>query len=208
MELFTTLTGVAACLPQANIDTDVIMPKQFLKGITRDDLSRGLFYDLRFDGNGCEREGFILNMPAYRQARFLIVGPNFGCGSSREHAVWGLRQFGIRAIIGTSFASIFKDNCFRNGVLPITLEAQAHSRIEGLCAEPRQAVLDVDLQQCTITLFDGARVQFEIDAFRRSDLLNGRDPVASTLQHASAIKTFELNHWLASPWLKPPTAGA
>jgi 3-isopropylmalate/(R)-2-methylmalate dehydratase small subunit len=152
VEPFTTITGVAAPLPRENIDTDVIMPKQFLKGITRNDLARGLFYDLRVDESGREREDFILNQPPYRQPSFLIVGPNFGCGSSREHAVWGLAQFGIRGILGTSFASIFQDNCFRNGLLPVALRPEQFDRILNLCSDPGRNQVRIDLRSELITL--------------------------------------------------------
>lgn len=207
IERFTAIAGVAAPLPQANIDTDVIMPKQFLKGITRDDLARGLFYDLRFDEAGGERKDFILNRAPYRQPSFLIVGPNFGCGSSREHAVWGLAQFGIRAIIGTSFASIFQDNCFRNGLLPIALPSEQAEEVHGHCADPSHSRLRVDLVAQVIALDDGSQVSFKIDALRRDDLLNGRDAIASTLRFAADIRTFEQSHWSARPWLKPPPIG-
>lgn len=201
---FTTLTGIAAPLPAANVDTDVIMPKQFLRGITRDDLARGLFHDLRFDEAGREREDFILNQVPYRHASFLVVGPNFGCGSSREHAVWGLAQYGIRAIVGTSFASIFQDNCFRNGLLPIVLTAAQVELLQGTCADPSRSGLRVDLAAQIITLYDGLEIPFEIDGLRRDDLLNGRDAIASSLRFATDIRAFEQNHWSANPWLKPP----
>jgi 3-isopropylmalate/(R)-2-methylmalate dehydratase small subunit len=181
------------------------MPKQFLKGITRDDLARGVFYDLRFDAAGAKRREFILNRAAYRDTRFLIVGPNFGCGSSREHAVWGLRQFGIRALLGTSFASIFYDNCFRNGVLPIVLPPSQIESLQQLCADPARNVLRIDLSAQTITLADGLEVPFVADALGRDALLQGRDAVAATLQFAAEIQAFEQRHWAAAPWLKPPT---
>ena len=135
---FTQVSGVAAPLPQVNVDTDVIMPKQFLKGITREGLAAGLFYDLRYDATGSERTDFILNRTGYRESRFLVVGPNFGCGSSREHAVWGLQQWGIRALIGSTFASIFQDNCFKNGLLPISLPLEQVAFLQNLCADPAQ----------------------------------------------------------------------
>ena len=204
MDAFTTVSGVAAPMPQANIDTDVIMPKQFLKGITRDDLARGLFYDLRFDESGKERADFILNQSAYRQPSFLIVGPNFGCGSSREHAVWGLRQFGIRAVIGTSFASIFQDNCFRNGVLPITLPPAAIESLQAICSDPQRNTLCVDLTEQRIVAQGSPPIAFSIDALLRGDLLGGRDAVASTLQFAEDIRAFERRHWMSQPWLEPP----
>lgn len=203
MEKFTAVSGVAAPLPQANIDTDVIMPKQFLKGITRDDLARGVFHDLRFDAAGREREEFVLNRPDYRHSRFLVVGPNFGCGSSREHAVWGLAQWGIRAIIGSSFASIFHDNCFRNGLLPVALDPRQAAELQSICADPRRSSLSVDLLEQVIELHDGTLIRFAIDAMRRDDLLHGRDAVAATLQVAAEIEAFEHAHWTRWPWLQP-----
>jgi 3-isopropylmalate/(R)-2-methylmalate dehydratase small subunit len=180
------------------------MPKQFLKRVGRDGLARGLFYDLRFDASGLEREEFILNQAAYREARFLIVGPNFGCGSSREHAVWGLRQFGVRGVIGTTFASIFQDNCFRNGVLPVVLQPSQIEMINTLCSDPQRNVLSVDLTTQIISLHGGIQISFTTDSLRRDDLLNGRDAVASTLQFATEIHAFEQRHWRDAPWLKPP----
>jgi 3-isopropylmalate/(R)-2-methylmalate dehydratase small subunit len=197
------MTGVAAPIWQANIDTDVIMPKQFLKGITRDDLARGVFYDLRFDETGRERADFVLNREPYRQPRFLVVGPNFGCGSSREHAVWGLVQFGIRAILGTTFASIFRDNCFRNGLLPVSLAPEEIQGIQTLCSDPMRNQLRVDLQARTISLADGTAMSVAVEELRRDDLLNGRDPIESTLRYSADIGDFEQAHWSKRPWLKP-----
>lgn len=202
MEPFRVETGIVAALPAANVDTDVIMPKQFLKGITRDGLARGVFYDLRFDPEGAERADFILNRPAYRGVRFLLVGPNFGCGSSREHAVWGLKQFGIRAIIGVSFASIFYDNCFQNGLLPITLGRQEHSQLQGLCPEDEPVSLTVDLVTERIS-GAGISIPFEIDALRRDRLLKGLDAVGATLEMADAIREFEGRYLSGSPWVRP-----
>jgi 3-isopropylmalate/(R)-2-methylmalate dehydratase small subunit len=207
IDAFTTLSGIAAPLPEANVDTDVIMPKQFLKGITRDDLARGLFYDLRFDACGNERADFVLNLAAYRNPSFLIVGPNFGCGSSREHAVWGLKQFGIRAIIGTSFASIFQDNCFRNGLLPIALPPGPIERLLSICSDPQRTTLCVDLTEQRIVVQGSGAIGFSIDPLRRGDLLSGRDAIASTLQFAAEIRSFERCHWTSHPWLKPPAVG-
>lgn len=183
------------------------MPKQFLKGITRDGLRDGLLHDLRFDANGAERAEFILNQGVYRASTFLVVGPNFGCGSSREHAVWGLAQFGIRALIGTSFASIFHDNCLCNGLLPIRLSAGEIARIQALCVDPDSSTLSVDLRSETIQLSDGTRIAFKTDPLRRDDLLHGRDPIASTLRFADEIAAFERQHWTRQPWFKPAGAG-
>lgn len=203
IERFTAITGIAAPLPAANVDTDVIMPKQFLRGITRDGLARGLFHDLRFDEAGREREDFILNLAPYRHACFLIVGPNFGCGSSREHAVWGLVQYGIRAILGTGFASIFQDNCFRNGLLPVILTREQVALLQRTCGDPAHNRLSVDLAAQLVTLHDRVAIPFKVDTLRRDDLLSGRDAIASTLRFAADIRAFEQSHWSANPWLKP-----
>lgn len=200
---FTKVSGIAAPLPQGNVDTDVIMPKQFLKGITRDGLARGVFYDLRYDGAGHERPDFILNRPAYRQPGFLIVGPNFGCGSSREHAVWGLQQFGIRAIVGSTFASIFQDNCFRNGLLPVSLTPEQARHVQSVCVDPTHNTLEVDLVAQVVILDDGTRISFDIDPLRKDDLLSGRDAIAATLRYKADIEDFEREHWAAQPWLIP-----
>jgi 3-isopropylmalate/(R)-2-methylmalate dehydratase small subunit len=202
VEPFIDIDGVAAPLPQANIDTDVIMPKQFLKGISREGLAQGLFYDLRFDSSGALLEAFVLNQPPYRNPAILIVGPNFGCGSSREHAVWGLRQFGIRCVLGTTFASIFQDNCFRNGLLPVALEASQVEQLQRICSDPSRNRLRVDLKSLRITS-EWIDMPFECDPLRRDDMLSGRDAIASTLEFAEAIRNFEQAHWSSSPWLKP-----
>lgn len=206
MEPFTTVTGVAAPLPGANIDTDVIMPKQFLKGIDRTGLARGAFYDLRFDADGVPRGDFILNQAGYANARFLIVGPNFGCGSSREHAVWGLNQLGIRALIGVSFASIFHDNCLRNGLPPIRLAREEVAELQALCADPARNRLTVDLVAKAVTADGGRRIPFEMDELRREALVRGLDAVGSTLQYADDIRAFERRHFAAQPWLRDAEA--
>jgi 3-isopropylmalate/(R)-2-methylmalate dehydratase small subunit len=203
MQLFTVISGIAAPLPAPNVDTDVIMPKQFLKGITRDGLSKGVFHDLRFDEAGKERPEFILNKPGYRSPSFLVVGPNFGCGSSREHAVWGLLQFGIRGIFGTTFASIFYDNCFKNGLLPVGLKAADLERLRFACSLPERASLRVSLPEQTVLLEDGSRINFSIDPLRRDDLLNGRDAISTTLLQKEKIAAFETTHWFQQPWFKP-----
>jgi 3-isopropylmalate/(R)-2-methylmalate dehydratase small subunit len=200
---FTKVSGVAAALPRGNVDTDVIMPKQFLKGITREGLARGVFYDLRCDASGNERADFILNRPGYRQPVFLAVGPNFGCGSSREHAVWGLQQLGVRALIGSSFASIFQDNCFRNGLLPVSLTPDQARHVQAVCADPTCNSLEVDLAAQKVLLCDGTRIDFDIDPLRKDDLLSGRDAIAATLRYSADIASFERAHWAAQPWLNP-----
>lgn len=201
MQPFTVVTGVAAPLPRPNIDTDVIMPKQFLKGIDRSGLAAGAFRDLRLDGEGRERPDFILNRPDYRDSVFLAVGPNFGCGSSREHAVWGLMQRGIRAVLGTSFAGIFFDNCAKNGLLAVSLDEATLSDLLAETARPDGARLTVNLHDQTITSADGRVRGFSIEAPRRDALLHGRDHIATTLTRADAIRAFEAGHRTTAPWL-------
>ncbi|QQO00711.1 3-isopropylmalate dehydratase small subunit [Pseudomonas sp. SW-3] len=201
LQPFTQVTGQAAPMLAANIDTDVIMPKQFLKGIDRAGLDRGLFFDLRFLPDGSPNPEFVLNQPAWQGARFMVVGPNFGCGSSREHAVWGLRQMGIRALIGSSFAGIFYDNCQRNGVLLITLDEAVSQRLGRVVSQPDSALINVDLEAQEIRLHDGKVISFEIDTLRKTALLLGLDAIGSTLQRSEQIKAFERNHLAANPWL-------
>lgn len=201
METFTKVQGVAAPMLAANIDTDVIMPKQFLKGIDRSGLDRGLFHDLRFLADGSLNPDFILNQPPWSNAQFLVVGPNFGCGSSREHAVWGLRQLGIRALIGSSFAGIFFDNCKRNGVLLIELNKEQVSAIGRTVSQASGAELEVDLPAQQIRLADGTSVQFAIDGLRKEALISGLDAIGSTLKLSEAIEHFEARHFAANPWL-------
>ncbi|MGE8145042.1 3-isopropylmalate dehydratase small subunit [Pseudomonas frederiksbergensis] len=198
---FTQVSGKAAPMLAANIDTDVIMPKQFLKGIDRAGLDRGLFFDLRFLPDGSLNPEFVLNQPAWQGASFMVVGPNFGCGSSREHAVWGLKQMGIRALIGSSFAGIFYDNCQRNGVLLITLEETLLQRLGRVVSQAESAEISVDLEAQQIRLQDGQVVPFEIDTLRKTALLLGLDAIGSTLQRAEQIKAFEREHLTANPWL-------
>ncbi|MGB6213987.1 3-isopropylmalate dehydratase small subunit [Pseudomonas mandelii] len=201
LQPFTQVTGQAAPMLAANIDTDVIMPKQFLKGIDRAGLDRGLFFDLRFLPDGSPNPEFVLNQPAWQGARFMVVGPNFGCGSSREHAVWGLKQMGIRALIGSSFAGIFYDNCQRNGVLLITLDEAVSQRLGHVVSQPDSALINVDLEAQEIRLHDGKVISFEIDTLRKTALLLGLDAIGSTLQRSEQIKAFERNHLAANPWL-------
>jgi 3-isopropylmalate/(R)-2-methylmalate dehydratase small subunit len=201
LQPFTQVSGKAAPMLAANIDTDVIMPKQFLKGIDRAGLDRGLFFDLRFLPDGSLNPGFVLNQPAWQGASFLVVGPNFGCGSSREHAVWGLKQMGIRALIGSSFAGIFYDNCQRNGVLLITLDEAVLQRLGQVVSQPDSAGISVDLEAQQIRLQDGQVIPFEIDTLRKTSLLLGLDAIGSTLQRSEQIKAFERRHLAANPWL-------
>ncbi|PZW90247.1 3-isopropylmalate dehydratase small subunit [Pseudomonas sp. 478] len=201
LQPFTQVSGKAAPMLAANIDTDVIMPKQFLKGIDRAGLDRGLFFDLRFLPDGSLNPGFVLNQPAWQGASFLVVGPNFGCGSSREHAVWGLKQMGIRALIGSSFAGIFYDNCQRNGVLLISLDEAVLQRLGQVVSQPDSAGVSVDLEAQQIRLQDGQVIPFEIDTLRKTSLLLGLDAIGSTLQRSDQIKAFERQHLAANPWL-------
>ena len=202
MQPFTTVTGSAAPFLASNIDTDVIMPKQFLKGIDRQGLDRGLFFDLRFLESGAPNPEFILNQPAWSDAAFLVVGPNFGCGSSREHAVWGLKQVGIRALIGTSFAGIFYDNCQRNGVLAIQLSEDQLNQIAGVISDAQSATISVNLPEQNIRLADGSVIPFEIDELRKQSLLLGLDAIGTTLQRAGQIRSFESRHLTENPWLR------
>lgn len=199
MAPFTIVHGRAAPLPAANVDTDVIMPKQFLKGIDRSGLDAGLFHDLRVDAGGHARPDFVLNRTAWRDARFLVVGDNFGCGSSREHAVWGLMQYGIRALIGTSFAGIFFDNCARNGLLAVTLPAEDVARVMRRADDPAANGLSIDLEAQRIRGAD-LDIGFEIDAMRKQALLLGLDAIGHTLTMRDSILAFQDRHLEAHPW--------
>jgi len=201
MQAFNILTGVAAPLPAANVDTDVIMPKQFLKGIDRNGLDRGVFFDLRFLADGSPDPAFILNQRDWQQAKFLLVGPNFGCGSSREHAVWGLKQLGIRALIGTTFAGIFFDNCQRNGVLTVQLSPDQWGQIAKEVAQADKNDITVDLPAQTISLHDGKEIAFNIDELSKTSLLNGLDAVGNTLRYSEEIREFQRSHLQRNPWL-------
>lgn len=199
MEKFLTVTGPAAAMPAANVDTDVIMPKVFLKGIDRAGLARGLFHDLRFDAKGRPRPDFILNRPEMQDTRFLLTGPNFGCGSSREHAVWGMLQYGIRAIIGTTFAGIFADNAANNGLLLVSLPEKDLDRLMAALGHE----MTVDLKTCTIST-DSLTLPFRIDAARRRALMEGLDRIGTTLQESDRIRAFEAAYFADAPWLRAP----
>ncbi|MGB3718923.1 MAG: 3-isopropylmalate dehydratase small subunit [Proteobacteria bacterium] len=201
MQKFTTLTAVAAPLPMINIDTDMIIPKQFLKTIKRTGLGKSLFYDLRYDENGNENPDFVLNKPAYRNAQILVVGDNFGCGSSREHAPWALLDFGIRCIISTSFADIFYNNCFKNGILPIKVTPEELEKLFDDASRGSNATLTVDLEAQEIRRPDGGVIRFDIDPFRKHCLLNGLDDIGLTLQKETAIRAYEEKMAAARPWL-------
>ncbi|OLS60095.1 3-isopropylmalate dehydratase small subunit [Pseudomonas putida] len=201
MQPFIHVQGVAAPLLAANVDTDVIMPKQFLKGIDRAGLDRGVFFDLRFQEDGSPNPGFVLNQAPWQGAAFLVVGPNFGCGSSREHAVWGLKQLGIRALIGTSFAGIFYDNCQRNGVLTIQLKPDELKRLGERVSQPETAGIEIDLPGQRIVLGEGESIAFQIEALRKEALLSGLDAIGSTLLRSEQIRAFEARHLAGNPWL-------
>ena len=201
MDKFTTLTGVAAPMPLVNIDTDMIIPKQFLKTIKRTGLGANLFDEMRFDREGNEIEDFVLNKPAYREAKILVAGDNFGCGSSREHAPWARADFGIKCVISTSFADIFFNNCFKNGILPIVLPQDEVDKLMDDANRGANAIVTVDLEAQTITGPDGGEISFEIEAFRKHCLLNGLDDIGLTLQKQSAIDAFEAKNKSAAPWL-------
>ena len=200
MEKFTTLTGVAAPLPIVNVDTDMIIPKDYLKTIKRTGLGKGLFAEMRFNEDGSENPDFVLNKPAYRNAKVLVAGDNFGCGSSREHAPWALADFGIRCVISTSFADIFYNNCFKNGILPITVSPQELEKLMDDAERGANATLTVDLEAQEIHGPDGGIISFEIDAFKRHCLLNGLDDIGLTLEKAPAIETFENKYTEDRPW--------
>ncbi len=201
MKAFTRLDGLAAPLGLANIDTDQIIPKQFLKTVDREGLAKGLFYDFRFDEQGQEKSGFVLNDPAYRSAQILIAGDNFGCGSSREHAPWALQDFGINCVIAPSFADIFHGNCFNNGLLPVVLKPE---EVEALMDEARGGnhVFSVDLEQQTVTAPSGAVFRFDIDPGRKEKMLKGLDAIGETLQHVVDIDVYEMKRALSQPWLE------
>ncbi len=201
MDKFIKLSAVAAPLPMNNIDTDMIIPQQFLKTIKRTGLGIHAFTNIRYHDDGSEREDFVLNRPAYRKAEILIAGENFGCGSSREHAPWALKDFGIKCIIAPSFADIFYGNCFKNGLLPVTLPQEVIGRLMDDAGRGANAIITVDLEQQQITGPDGGVVSFEIDPYRRHCLLNGLDDIGLTLQKKAAIRDYEAKRKLSQPWL-------
>ena len=201
MDKFTALTGIAAPMPLVNIDTDMIIPKQFLKTIHRSGLGKNLFDEMRYNPNGTENPDFVLNQPAYRQAQIIVAGDNFGCGSSREHAPWALLDFGIRAVISTSFADIFYNNCFKNGILPITLPEDAVAVLMEDARKGANARLTIDLPAQTVTSSDGQVFHFEIDAFKKHCLVNGLDEIGLTMEKAPAIAAFEAKIAQAQPWV-------
>ncbi|NNE79013.1 MAG: 3-isopropylmalate dehydratase small subunit [Silicimonas sp.] len=202
MERFTTLTGIAAPMPLVNIDTDMIIPKQFLKTIKRTGLGANLFDEMRFDREGNEVEDFVLNQPAYRDSQILVAGDNFGCGSSREHAPWALLDFGIRCVISTSFADIFYNNCFKNGILPIKLPQEDVDKLMDDAERGANAVVTVDLEAQTITGPDGGTISFDVDPFKKHCLLNGLDDIGLTVENAAAsIDAYEAKTATSRPWV-------
>ena len=201
MEKFTTLTGVAAPLPMINVDTDMIIPKQFLKSIKRTGFGGNLFFEMRYREDGSENPDFVLNKTPYREARILVAGTNFGCGSSREHAPWALLGFGIRGVIAPSFADIFYTNCIKNSILPVSLPEDDVDRLMDDAGRGANATLTVDLENQVITGPDGASVAFDVDPFDKHCLLNGVDDIQQTLEKAEKIDDFEARQKEAQPWL-------
>ena len=201
MDAFTKLSGIAAPMPLVNIDTDMIIPKQFLKTILRTGLGISLFDEMRYNQDGTEKPDFVLNQPAYRAAQVIVAGDNFGCGSSREHAPWALADFGIRCVISTSFADIFYNNCFKNGLLPIILPESDRNACMKDAEKGANARIEVDLASQTITLSDGAVIGFELDPFRKHCLINGLDDIALSLEKVASISSYEATLAQNRPWV-------
>jgi len=200
MDKFETFSGIAAPMPLVNIDTDMIIPKQFLKTIKRSGLGVHAFDEMRYDDDGNEIPDFVLNQSAYREASILIAGDNFGCGSSREHAPWALSDFGIKVVVSTSFADIFFNNCFKNGMLPIVLPQEQVALLMKDAEKGANARVEVNLEDQTITSSDGDVIKFDIDPFRKHCLLNGLDDIGLTLEKAASIDSFEAKAGAARPW--------
>ncbi len=200
MDKFTVLTGVAAPLPITNVDTDMIIPKQFLKTIKRTGLGKSLFFEMRYDDKGAPNPDFTLNQPAWSKAQILVAGDNFGCGSSREHAPWALLDFGIRCVISTSFADIFYNNCFKNGILPIKLPQADVDKLMDDARRGANATVTVDLQAQEISGPDGGIIKFDIDPFRKHCLLNGLDDIGLTFEKKASIDTYEAKMATSRPW--------
>jgi len=201
MDKFKNLTAVAASLPEINIDTDKIIPKQYLKTIERTGLGKGLFSELRYNEDGTENENFVLNKPQYKNAKILVAGDNFGCGSSREHAPWALLDYGIKVVVSTSFADIFYNNCFKNGMLPIVLDEKEVTLLMEETERGSNAMLSIDLESQEITTSDGKKINFKIDKFLKHCLLNGLDDIALTLEKNSDIENYEDAIKSQRPWL-------
>jgi 3-isopropylmalate/(R)-2-methylmalate dehydratase small subunit len=200
MQKFTKLTAVAAPFPLRNVDTDMIIPKQFLKTIQRTGLGKSLFFEMRFDEAGKENPDFVLNKPAYRKAEILVAGENFGCGSSREHAPWALLDFGIRCVIAPSFADIFFNNCFQNGILPIVLDQASVDKLMDDASRGANATVSVDLEKQEIRGPDGGVIRFDIEPFSKHCLLNGLDNIGLTLEKQQSIEAYEEKAAVARPW--------
>ena len=201
MEKFEKFSGIAAPMPLVNIDTDMIIPKQFLKTIKRSGLGVNAFAEMRYKSDGSEVEDFVLNKPAYRDSSILVAGENFGCGSSREHAPWALSDFGIKVVVSTSFADIFFNNCFKNGMLPIILPADQVEILMNDSEKGSNARIEVDLEAQTITSSDGDVFSFEVDPFKKHCLLNGLDDIGLTMEKSSSIEAFERKLEIEQPWL-------
>ena len=201
MDKFTKLRGVAAPLNMINIDTDKLIPKQFLKTIKRTGLGKHLFNEMRFNEDGSEKQDFVFNKSAYREASIIVAGDNFGCGSSREHAPWALLDFGIKCVISTSFADIFYNNCFKNGILPIVVNKQQLDQLMDDAENGANAVLDVDLEAQEIIRPSGEKVTFEIDEFRKHCLINGLDDIGLTMEKEENIDNFEKRRAAEQPWV-------
>jgi 3-isopropylmalate/(R)-2-methylmalate dehydratase small subunit len=200
MQKFDRLTGIAAPLPIVNVDTDMIIPKDYLKTIKRTGLGEGLFAELRYEADGSDKPDFVLNKPNYRGAEILVAGDNFGCGSSREHAPWALLDFGIRCVISTSFADIFYNNCFKNGILPVRVTQEQLDLLMDDASRGSNARLTIDLESQTISGPDGGTIHFDIDPFRRHCLLNGLDDIGLTMEKAPAIQAYEGKLASERPW--------
>lgn len=200
MDKFDKLTAVAAPMPFINIDTDMIIPKQYLKTIKRTGLGTALFSEMRYNDDGSENENFVLNKSAYRSANILVAGDNFGCGSSREHAPWALKDFGITCVISTSFADIFYNNCFKNGILPIVVSPEELDKLMDDAERGANATMSIDLETQQIHGPDGGVIDFEIDPFKKHCLLNGLDDIGLTMEKASSIDAFEANQSETRPW--------
>lgn len=201
MEKFENVSGVAAPMPLINIDTDMIIPKQFLKTIKRSGLGVNLFDEMRYDDSGAELPDFVLNKPAYRNAEIIVAGDNFGCGSSREHAPWALRDFGVKVVISTSFADIFYNNCFKNGILPVALPKEAVDALMEDAERGENARIAIDLENQKVSATDGTEFSFEVDAFKKHCLANGLDDIDLTMEKAASIDTFEAEYAAKTPWL-------
>ena len=201
MEKFTSLTGVAAPLEITNVDTDMIIPKQYLKTIKRTGLGQGLFAELRYHDDGSENPDFVLNKPAYRNAKILVAEDNFGCGSSREHAPWALLDFGIRCVVSTSFADIFYNNCFKNGILPVIVSRADLAKLMDDARRGANATLSVDLEAQEIRGPDGGVIRFDVDPFRKHCLMNGLDDIGLTLEKSAHIEAFEKKSATERFWL-------